>query len=102
MSGGVQFLMKKNKIDVIMGTGKILPEKQIEVTDTSNKNTILQIILLLQQVQDQDNYPIYHKMENKLLVTETAMVLPKMPKKMVIVGSGAIGVEFAYFYNQWE
>ena len=67
MSGGVQFLMKKNKIDVIMGTGKILPEKQIEVTDSSNKKIpTSQNILLLQQEQDQDNYPIYHKMENKL------------------------------------
>ena len=51
--------MKKNKIDVIMGTGKILPEKQIEVTNNSNKNKLqLQNILLLQQEQDQDNYQI--------------------------------------------
>ena len=67
MSGGVQFLMKKNKIDVIMGTGKILPEKQIEVTDSSNKkNTYSAKHIVIATGARSRQLPIYHKMENKL------------------------------------
>ena len=100
MSGGVQFLMKKNKIDVIMGTGKVLSGKQIEVTDKdgeidthSGKHIIIATGARSRQLPNlvQDG--------KQIIGYRDAMVLPKMPKKMVIVGSGAIGVEFAYFYN---
>ena len=100
MSGGVQFLMKKNKIDVIMGTGKVKPGKNIEVTnekgekkDYTAKNIIIATGARSRQL------PNLEQDGKQIIGYREAMVLPKMPKKMVIVGSGAIGVEFAYFYN---
>ena len=100
MSGGVQFLMKKNKIDVIMGTGKVIPGKQIEVTDekgeTTNYSAKNIIIATGAKSRQLPNLPQDGK---NIIGYRDAMVLPKLPKKMVVVGSGAIGVEFAYFYN---
>ena len=100
MSGGVQFLMKKNKIDVIMGTGKVKPGKTIEATnekgekkDYTAKNIIIATGARSRQL------PNLEQDGKQIIGYREAMVLPKMPKKMVIVGSGAIGVEFAYFYN---
>ena len=100
MSGGVQFLMKKNKIDVIMGTGKVTPGKTIEVTDDKGKTssyTAKNIIIATGARSRQ--LPNLEQDGKQIIGYREAMVLPKMPKKMVIVGSGAIGVEFAYFYN---
>ena len=100
MSGGVQFLMKKNKIDVIMGTGKVMPGKTIEVTDNKGKTssyTAKNIIIATGAKSRQ--LPNLEQDGKQIIGYREAMVLPKMPKKMVIVGSGAIGVEFAYFYN---
>ena len=100
MSGGVQFLMKKNKIDVIMGTGKVMPGKTIEVTDDQGKTssyTAKNIIIATGAKSRQ--LPNLEQDGKQIIGYREAMVLPKMPKKMVIVGSGAIGVEFAYFYN---
>lgn len=95
MSKGVKFLMKKNKIDVINGYGKIRPDKVVDVDGieyqadhiviaTGARSRILPTI-------PQDGKKIFGYRE--------AMNLPKQPKKLIIVGSGAIGVEFAYFYN---
>ena len=95
MSKGVKFLMKKNKIDVINGYGKIKPDKVVDVDGieyqadhiviaTGARSRILPTI-------PQDGKKIFGYRE--------AMNLPKQPKKLIIVGSGAIGVEFAYFYN---
>ena len=100
MSGGVQFLMKKNKIDVIMGTGKVMPGKTIEVTHDKGKTssyTAKNIIIATGARSRQ--LPNLEQDGKQIIGYREAMVLPKMPKKMVIVGSGAIGVEFAYFYN---
>jgi dihydrolipoamide dehydrogenase len=100
MSGGVQFLMKKNKIDVIMGTGKVIPGKQIEVSNDKGEVTIYSakniIIATGAKTRQLPNLPQDGK---NIIGYRDAMVLPKLPKKMVVVGSGAIGVEFAYFYN---
>jgi dihydrolipoamide dehydrogenase len=100
MSKGVQFLMKKNKIDVIMGYGKIKAKGQVEVTDTSGKSTIYDckhiIIATGGRARTLPNLPIDGK---KVIGYREAMVLPTQPKSMIVVGSGAIGVEFAYFYN---
>ena len=100
MSGGVKFLMKKNKIDVIMGTGKIAPGKKIMVTDDKGKATEYSadhiIIATGARSRVLPNLPQDGK---KIIGYREAMTLPKQPKKMVVVGSGAIGVEFAYFYN---
>ncbi len=100
MSGGVKFLMKKNKIDVIMGTGKIAPGKKINVTDDKGATTEYSadhiIIATGARSRVLPNLPQDGK---KIIGYREAMTLPKQPKKMVVVGSGAIGVEFAYFYN---
>jgi dihydrolipoamide dehydrogenase len=100
MSGGVQFLMKKNKIDVIMGTGKVIPGKQIEVSNDKGEVTTYSakniIIATGAKSRQLPNLPQDGK---NIIGYRDAMVLPKLPKKMVVVGSGAIGVEFAYFYN---
>lgn len=101
MSKGVQFLMKKNKIDVLNGTGKILAGKKVEVTDEKGKKETYQadkgvIIATGARSRQLPNLPQDGK---KVIGYREAMTLKKQPKKMVVVGSGAIGVEFAYFYN---
>ena len=100
MSKGVTFLMKKNKIDVIMGTGKLLPGKKIEVTSADGKKETLDgkhiIIATGARSRVLPNLPQDGK---KIIGYREAMNLPEQPKSMVVVGSGAIGSEFAYFYN---
>ncbi|HNP17503.1 MAG TPA: dihydrolipoyl dehydrogenase [Fulvivirga sp.] len=100
MSNGVQFLMKKNKIDVIMGFGKLKAGKKLEVTDDKGKSETYTsehiIVATGGRSRELPSLPIDGK---KIIGYREAMVLPKVPKKMVIVGSGAIGVEFAYFYK---
>jgi dihydrolipoamide dehydrogenase len=101
MSKGVQFLMKKNKIDVLSGTGKILAGKKVEVTDEKGKKETYQadkgvIIATGARSRQLPNLP---QDGEKVIGYREAMTLKKQPKKMVVVGSGAIGVEFAYFYN---
>ncbi len=99
MSAGVTFLMKKNKIDVIMGTGKVKPGKKLEVTaaDGTKKELTANHIIIATggRARQLPNLTIDNK---KIIGYRDAMVLPTQPKKMVVVGSGAIGVEFAYFY----
>jgi dihydrolipoamide dehydrogenase len=101
MSKGIQFLMKKNKIDVIKGTGKLLAGKKIEVTAEDNTKQTVQadkgiVIATGARSRQLPNLPQDGK---KIIGYRDAMTLPEQPKKMVVVGSGAIGVEFAYFYN---
>ncbi len=100
MSKGVQFLMKKNKIDVIDGFGKIKTGKKVDVTDAEGKVTEYSaehiIIATGARSRELPNLPQDGK---KVIGYRQAMTLPTQPKKMIIVGSGAIGVEFAHFYN---
>ncbi|MBU2525408.1 MAG: dihydrolipoyl dehydrogenase [Bacteroidetes bacterium] len=100
MSKGVQFLMKKNKIDVIDGFGKVKPGKKIEVTSKDGKTTIYEadhiIIATGARARELPSLPIDGK---TVIEYRKAMSLEKQPKKMIVVGSGAIGVEFAHFYN---
>jgi dihydrolipoamide dehydrogenase len=100
MSNGIQFLMKKNKIDVIKGTAKIKPGKKVDVTDEKGKVTEYAgnhiIIATGARSRELPNLPQDGK---KIIGYREALSLSKLPKKMVVVGSGAIGVEFAYFYN---
>jgi len=100
MSKGVQFLMKKNKIDVIMGFGKLKGKGAVEVKaadGTVSEHTAKSIILATGgRSRELPNLPQDGK---KVIGYRQAMVLPKMPKSMLVVGSGAIGIEFAYFYN---
>ena len=100
MSKGVQFLMKKNKIDVIEGFGKLKSGKKIEVKDKNDKTTEYQadniIIATGARSRELPNLPQDGK---KVIGYREAMSLKEQPKKMIVVGSGAIGVEFAHFYN---
>jgi dihydrolipoamide dehydrogenase len=100
MSKGVQFLLKKNKIDQLLGHGKLKKGGKVEVTDASGKKTeytAKHIILATgSRARELPAMPLDGK---KIIGYREAMVLEKQPKKMLVVGSGAIGVEFAYFYN---
>jgi dihydrolipoamide dehydrogenase len=101
MSNGIQFLMKKNKIDVLKGNGVLKAGKAVEVTDESgNKTTYTAakgvIIATGARSRELPNLP---QDGTKIIGYRQAMTLPTQPKKLVVVGSGAIGVEFAYFYN---
>jgi dihydrolipoamide dehydrogenase len=100
MSKGVQFLMKKNKIDVLMGYGRLQPGKKVEVSGADGKKAVHEakhiIIATGGRSRELPNLPQDGK---KIIGYREAMVLPKQPKSMVVVGAGAIGVEFAYFYN---
>jgi len=100
MSKGVQFLMKKNKIDVIDGFGKVKPGKKVDVTAADGKVTEYSadniIIATGARSRELPNLPQDGK---KVIGYRQAMTLAEQPKKMIVVGSGAIGVEFAHFYN---
>ena len=100
MSKGVQFLMKKNKIDVIMGYGKIAGKGKLEVSAADGSKKIVEakyiIIATGARSRQLPAMPIDGK---KIIGYREAMVLPQQPKSMIVVGSGAIGVEFADFYN---
>ena len=100
MSKGVQFLMKKNKIDVIMGYGKIAGKGKIEVTAADGKKQVVEgkyiVIATGARSRQLPAMPVDGK---KIIGYREAMVLPQQPKTMIVVGSGAIGVEFADFYN---
>lgn len=100
MSGGIQFLMKKNKIDVIKGTATVQKGKKISVKDAEGKTTEYSadhiIIATGARSRELPNLPQDGK---KVIGYRQALTLPKQPKSMIVVGSGAIGVEFADFYN---
>lgn len=100
MSKGIQFLMKKNKIDVIMGTGKLIAANKMEVTAADGTKQIVEakniIIATGGRARALPTMPIDGK---KIVGYREAMVLPEQPKSMIVCGSGAIGSEFAYFYN---
>ena len=95
MSKGVQFLMKKNKIDVISGYGKIKPGKKVDV---DGKEYSADHIIIATGARSRE-LPSLPQDGKKVIGYRQAMTLEKQPKKLIIVGSGAIGVEFAYFYN---
>jgi dihydrolipoamide dehydrogenase len=100
MSKGVTFLMKKNKIDVIMGFGKLKAKGQIEVTAADGTKQIVEgkYIVIATGGRSRE-LPNLKQDGKKIIGYREAMVLPTQPKSMIIVGSGAIGVEFAYVYN---
>jgi len=100
MSNGIQFLMKKNKIDVIKGTAKLKAGKKVDVTADDGKVTeyAAKSIVIATGARSR-NLEGLEQDGKKIIGYREALVLPKLPKKMVVVGSGAIGVEFAYFYH---
>ena len=100
MSKGVQFLMKKNKIEILSGWGKIQPGKKVEVADKEGKKTVYAADHIIIATGARARELPTLKIDNeKVIGYRKAMTLDKQPKSMVVVGSGAIGVEFAYFYN---
>ncbi len=100
MSKGVQFLMKKNKIDIIDGFGKIKTGKKVDVTDSDGKTVEYSAdhIIIATGARSKE-LPNLVQDGKKVIGYREAMNLPSQPKKMIVVGSGAIGVEFAHFYN---
>ena len=100
MSKGVQFLMKKNKIDVINGYGTLKPGKKVEVKDKDGKVTEYSAdhIIIATGARSRE-LPALPQDGKKIIGYRQALTLAEQPKKMIIVGSGAIGIEFAYFYH---
>lgn len=100
MSKGVQFLMKKNKIEVIEGFGKLKAGKKIDVKDKDGKTTEYSAdhIIIATGARSRE-LPSLPQDGKKVIGYREAMTLPTQPKKMIVVGSGAIGIEFAHFYN---
>jgi dihydrolipoamide dehydrogenase len=100
MSKGIEFLMKKNKIDVINGVGKLVAANKIAVTDADKKVTEYEAknIVLATGARSRQ-LPNLPQDGKKIIGYREALTLPELPKSMVIVGSGAIGSEFAYFYH---
>ena len=100
MSKGVQFLMKKNKIEVIMGHGTLKAGKKVTVTDEDGGETEYEAnhVIIATGTRSRE-LPSLPQDGKKVIGYREAMTLPKQPKKLIVVGSGAIGVEFAYFYN---
>ena len=100
MSKGIQFLFKKNKIEVINGFGKLAGKGVVEVTDADGKKTKVEAkhIILATGARSRE-LPNLPQDGKKIIGYRQAMTLSKQPKSMVVVGSGAIGSEFAYFYQ---
>ncbi len=100
MSKGIQFLFKKNNIDVIEGFGKLMPGKKIEVTNSASELTVYEAkhIVIATGARSKE-LPSLKQDGVKIIGYRQALTLNEQPKRMVVVGSGAIGSEFAYFYN---
>ncbi|WP_392436615.1 dihydrolipoyl dehydrogenase [Cruoricaptor ignavus] len=100
MSGGISFLMKKNKIDVIMGTAKLKPGKKVSVSAENGemKEYSASHIIIATGARSRE-LPNLPQDGKKVIGYRQALNLPQLPKSMIVVGSGAIGVEFADFYH---
>jgi dihydrolipoamide dehydrogenase len=102
-SKGVGFLMKKNKIDVVIGNAKLSSKNRIEVTTEDNKTSQIDAKNIIIATGGRPrSVPGIEIDGSKIIEYRKAMSLEKKPESMVIIGAGAIGVEFAYFYNQFE
>tara|TARA_A100001011_G_C14322331_1_gene851475 strand:+ start:16956 stop:18344 length:1389 start_codon:yes stop_codon:yes gene_type:complete len=99
MSKGVQFLMKKNKIDIITGHGKVLPGKKVSVSNGNKTEEYGAKHIIIATGSRSRELPSIPQNGKNIIGYRKAMTLDKQPKKLIVVGSGAIGIEFAYFYN---
>jgi dihydrolipoamide dehydrogenase len=100
MSKGVQFLMRKNKIDVVMGFGKLVSKRKLEVQAADGtKKTVESKHIIIATGGRSRELPALKIDGKKIIGYREALVLAQVPQSMIIVGSGAIGVEFAYFYS---
>ena len=100
MSKGIQFLFKKNKIEHLQGFGKLIDNKTVEVTDAKGekKNYTAKNFILATGARSKE-LPNLKQDGKKIIGYREALTLAKLPKSMIVVGSGAIGTEFAYFYK---
>ncbi|MFO7932873.1 MAG: dihydrolipoyl dehydrogenase [Bacteroidales bacterium] len=100
MSNGVKFLFKKNKIEAIMGTGRLKSPGKVEVTDADGKTTEVEAdhVILATGARSKE-LPSLKQDGKKIIGYREAMTLKKLPESMLVVGSGAIGSEFAYFFH---
>lgn len=100
MSKGVQYLFKKNKIEVLNGFGKLVGKGQVEITGTDKKSKVVKAkhIILATGARSKE-LPNLKQDGKKIIGYREAMTLEKQPKSMIVIGSGAIGSEFANFYN---
>ncbi len=99
MSKGINFLFKKNKVEHIAGEGKLVSDKKVEVDNQGNKSEVTADHIILATGARSRELPSLPIDGKKIIGYRQAMTLAKQPKSLVVVGSGAIGVEFAYFYN---
>jgi len=101
-SKGVEFLMKKNKIDVVIGNAKLIAANKIDITADGKKTSQIEAKnIILATGGRPRSVPGIEIDGDKIIEYRKAMSLEKKPESMVIIGAGAIGVEFAYFYNQF-
>ena len=100
LAGGIEFLFKKNKVDYVLGTGKILEKGKVEVEGTDGQQQILEsdhvLVATGCKTRDFPDLPFNGK---SVVGSSEAMVMENQPKDIIIIGAGAIGVEFAYFFN---
>ena len=102
ISKGVEYLMKKNKIEIISGTAKLTGRNSIEVTkDGKVTDTIKSKSIILATGGRPRSVPGVTIDRKKIITSTEAMSLPEQPKSLIVIGGGAIGVEFAYFYNSF-
>jgi dihydrolipoamide dehydrogenase len=100
MSKGIEFLFRKNKIEKLMGFGKVQPGKKVEVTTADGAKQVYEAEHIILATGGRSRELPNIKIDNqKIIGYRKAMAMEQQPKSMVIIGSGAIGVEFAYFYN---
>ena len=99
MSKGVNFLMNKNKIDVLEGHGKVIAGKKVSVTQGKKTEEYQAKNIIIATGARSRELPSLPQDGKKVIGYRKAMTLEKQPKKLIVVGSGAIGIEFAYFYN---
>ena len=101
LSKGIEFLMKKNKITHIQGTGKLTSKTSLEVNNKQKTDTIEADKIILATGARPKSFPGMEYDRNRVISFKEAMILDSPPKKMIIIGSGAIGSEFAYYYNEF-
>ena len=101
LSKGIEFLMKKNKVTHIMGTGKLTSKNTVKIVKGDDNETIKVKNIILATGARPKSYPGLEYDGKRVISSKEAMVLETPPKKMIIIGSGAIGCEFAYYFNEF-
>ncbi len=100
-SKGIEFLFKKNKVDYLAGTAKIVSKNVVEIAQSGKTDKINAKHIIVATGTRPRSFPTIPIDRKKVITSTEAMILPEAPKSMVIIGAGAIGCEFAYFYNAY-